>query len=221
MGISRRFQICLLFSLIGHSLCFCLVTIIFPPAGFKNNRCPAVNFLGPILPPEQKITAQTPLKSFAKKLDKECIVSLPGFIAPLLLPIEQTVSNPANIIGAIEKDIAGGDSFKKLSVHTTEAVPNLLQREIIFQPPFPKYYALNEPLSPKNAAIFKINVSPDGTIEKITSMKLSGNPEMDTILARYIKKWRFAPAWTQGSRQQIVKINIRTETSCITACDKE
>ncbi|MFH1246070.1 MAG: hypothetical protein V1662_06270 [Candidatus Omnitrophota bacterium] len=162
------------------------------------------------------------IESFTKKLDKKCVVSLPEFnsCAPLFLQRERTVINPGSIIGTIGNDSRGEDSLKKLSLDT-ENLPELLQREIIFQPPFPKYYELTEPKPTRSYAIFKIFISAAGTIDEITNVKLSGNPEMDMTLARYIKKWRFAPAFGPDGQWQTVKINLHTGVSAITTCENK
>lgn len=240
MGINRQLQTCLLFSIAGHLVCFCSVAVFFPHIGFKDNHYSTVNFLGTILtapfapeqqladtalllPKSKQLTAQSTnskMESFTKKLDKKCIVHIPGSDCParLFLPIEQTVINPANIIGPIGKDTADKDSLKKLSLDIEDS-PSLLQREIIYQPPFPKYYELSEFKPKRNYAIFKIYISSAGTIEEIVNIKFSGNPEMDMALARYINKWRFAPAFEQEGQWQIVKINLQTGTGHITTCE--
>ncbi len=82
-------------------------------------------------------------------------------------------------------------------------------RQIIFQPAFLNYpeVAIQQELK-GDWAIFKIYISADGLVEQLICIQVSGNPEIDAALARYIERWRFAPVAGLQGQWQTVKISL-------------
>jgi len=85
----------------------------------------------------------------------------------------------------------------------------LLQREIIFKPPIPEYpeVATQQELK-AGFVIFKIHLSDDGLVEEAINVRSCGNPEIDAALARYIRKWRFAPVVGRKRQKETIKIDL-------------
>ena len=85
-------------------------------------------------------------------------------------------------------------------------------RGVVFQPPFPQYPEWDELKLKSNRVIFKIYISPEGLVEEIISMQASGDPEIDAALARYVRRWRFAPVLNQQGQWQNVKLNLNSNS---------
>lgn len=82
------------------------------------------------------------------------------------------------------------------------------QREIIFQPPLPEYPEWRQEEFLTSFAIFKIYISSQGLVEQLVCVQASGNPEIDASLARYIGRWRFAPAPGEKGQWQTARIDL-------------
>jgi len=82
-------------------------------------------------------------------------------------------------------------------------------RQIIFQPAFLNYpeVAIQQELK-GDWSIFKIYISADGLVEQLICIQVSGSPEIDAALARYIERWRFAPVAGLQGQWQTVKISL-------------
>ena len=121
------------------------------------------------------------------------------------LPIEREALNPD---GFIDIDAHGEErTFAASFVSINET---LLQREIIFQPPIPEYPedATTQQELKTSFVIFKIYVSDDGLVEEAINVCSCGNPEIDAALARYIRRWRFAPVAGRKRQIQTIKIDL-------------
>jgi TonB family protein len=81
-------------------------------------------------------------------------------------------------------------------------------REIIFQPAFSVYPEWEQHELKADNVVFKIFISAEGLVEEVTNLKTSGNPEIDAALARYIRRWRFAPASDLSGQWQRVKMKL-------------
>ena len=208
MIISRQLRIALLISFLWHLFLFFSVSIVFLPGGFKLKQYYSVCFLGSILRDSITFGQRLPL-------DKRQLVELPSeadisardpFSAgqyAFLRPEKETLSPESLIdVDVPEEIIPSLASFVSI-----EAMPS--QREIIFQPVIPCYpeWASGQGFK-GNPTVFKINISPDGLVQEVVNIQASGNPEIDASLARYIRRWRFAPAFNQQTHWQTIKINL-------------
>ena len=202
--VSRKLQISLLVSFVFHFLCISFVSITFLSSGYKMNRYCSVNFFGSIL------SRLEPIEQFKKK----DMVKLPAEadiqrkIAPfsqkpdVSLRLKKQTLNPDEFVD-IDMPKVEPPSFASLS----SARP-AQEREVIFKPPLPEYPEWRQPGGRGASAIFKIYISADGLVEQSICMQGSGNPEIDAALARYIRRWRFAPALGANFALQTVKINL-------------
>lgn len=89
------------------------------------------------------------------------------------------------------------------------AVTSSQKREIIFQPPLPKHPEWRQQKIRADQAVFKIYISAEGLVEEVLNSESSSHPEIDAALARYLSRWRFAPAASQKGQWQTVRIGLR------------
>ncbi len=139
------------------------------------------------------------------------------------LPVKRDTLNPDSFIDVDTRQrpgFSGLSSEAQAEVGTaTQRDSSLLQnrpspsrsggREIIFQPPISEYPEWIDSREFKGSSVvFKIYISADGLVQEITNVQLSGNPEMDAALARYIRRWRFAPIFSLPGQWQTIKIKL-------------
>lgn len=207
--ISRQMRQALLISLLWHLFCISFVSIIFTPKGFKRNKYFSVYFLGSILNggvsfPE----SQQALHNDSVKLPSEADIQIG--IAPF--------NEGSDISFSEQKKIVDPDSIIDLDYLEKEApaLTNLgplkrldHKREIIFRPEFPKYPEWVQQDFRASFIVFNVYISAEGLVEQLICLQASGNPEIDVTLARYIERWRFAPASSQQGEWQKVKIDLQ------------
>lgn len=214
MIINRQLRITLLISFLWHLFWLSCVTIIFLPSGLKPRQYSSVHFLGSILSnsvahverPKQlpgKVKTEVPEVEFPSEALVGKISHFKQSPHPTLA-VEKEILSPDDIIDVdAPKEIAPS----LLSFASTEKAS--AQREVIFQPPFPEYPEwLGNQEFRASSAVFKIYISSQGLVQEIVNVQASGNPEIDVVLARYVKRWRFAPAQPQEGHWQTVKINL-------------
>lgn len=208
MVINHQLRVALLISLLCHLFWMSFVSIIFLPQGLQAQNYSSVYFFGSILTgPVAILDARAPLdrrpypenQSFLLEMEaqRESSDRLPKSS----LPIEKETFNLDDFIdldapGKIAPFISG---FSPAEISS--------QREIIFQPPYPQYPEWSQQEFRDSSVVFKVYISADGLVEQLINVQGSGNPEIDVVLARYIRKWRFAPSCEQQGQWQIVKIN--------------
>ena len=212
MIISRQLRIALLISFLWHLFWFFSVSIVFLPRGFKLKQYSSVCFLGSILRDSITFGQMLPLeKRQLVELPSEADISTRDPFSAgqyASLPLEKKTLSPESFIDVDipEKIVPSLTSFVSI-----EATPS--QREVIFQPVIPGYpeWASGQGFK-ENPTVFKINISPDGLVQEIVNIRVSGNPEIDAALARYIRRWRFAPAFNQQTHWQIINLKFNDKT---------
>jgi len=95
--------------------------------------------------------------------------------------------------------------FGRSPVLTQEQGP---KRQILFRPPFPEYPEWQHYQLKGNYAVFEVCVLGDGLAGQVINVKTCGNPEIDAVLARYLRKWRFAPSSEQKEQWQRIKLTL-------------
>jgi len=71
-------------------------------------------------------------------------------------------------------------------------------RSLIFKPALPSYQELiavsgQDLVKPYFKVKMRLVIAPDGTVKAVDKLETSGQPEVDLIAIRYLKKWRFSP----------------------------
>lgn len=203
--ISKEFRVAFLFSFLCHVLLICLVSVVFLPNRFALNQHTAVIFLGSILHgsvtkeqtgPQRKAFLELPFEAKAARVD--------GFLDMPLdsLAAEKETFAPDRFIVDVDKqqkEFAQSFLAKKMVSST---------REIIFQPDFRAYPEWGQQALKVGAVVFNIFVSADGLVEEVVNLQASGDPEIDTALARYLRRWRFAPVPDNQGQWQRVKMRL-------------
>jgi hypothetical protein len=186
------------------------ICIVFPSHNLESRKFSPVIFLGSILqkPVVMRQTRHMAKREFSKlfsKMDLQKEANCFNQLSPISLSIERENIDPDKFIDV--------DKSKKrqllLPSFAMTEYPRA-QREIIFRPTFFEYPEWSEQEFSTVEAIFKIYISADGFVEQIINEQVSGNPEIDAALARYIAKWRFTPTFDQSGQWQIIKIDSNT-----------
>lgn len=207
MLISRQLRIALLISFLWHFFWMCAVNIVFLPRGGQLRQYSSIAFLGSIL--RNSFAGEETLP--AKKPD---FAELPAGLTarnfsifeqtpPVSLALEKISLNPDNFVEL--------DSAKEVGLSTEEFVSTkstLKEREVIFRPATPEYPEWTQQGFISSSVIFHVYISADGLVEETTNIQGSGNPQIDAALARYIRKWRFAPRLDKQGTWQMVKISL-------------
>ena len=210
----------LLISFLWHLFCMSFVSIVFLPGGFKPRQCSSAYFLGSIL--RSPVSARPAYQQAGgqarqmPRVDKGDFVKLPPELDTQMdithFSERQRTSLPA------QRKVLNPDDFIDVDV-SKEGIPYRPSpsrsggrsggRQIIFQPAFLNYpeVAIEQELK-GNWAGFKIYISADGLVEQLICIQVSGSPQIDAALARYIERWRFAPVAGLQGQWQTVKINL-------------
>lgn len=227
MFINRQLRIALLISFLWHLFCLSSVSIIFLPVGLKQKQYCSVYFLGSILRgPISFGQIHYDNKKHFVELPLEAVDQMKGHFSGrpyTSLPLERGFLNPEGIIEVDAHLRQGPPSlFEQRRISPVASAkedysgPSLKnssqQREIIFQPSFPEYPEwIGSQEFRASPVIFKIYISGDGLVQEIINVQASGDPEIDVILARYIKRWRFAPAFSLQGQWQTVRLSLDVE----------
>lgn len=212
MFINRQMRLALLISLLWHLFWMFSVSILFLPSGFKLKRYSSVHFLGSILRgplsfDRAQPTQEKHLVGFPSEADIQRMSHF-NKSPDASLPAEKVVFSPDSFI---DVDISKDNAATMVSFLTEKAIS--AQREIIFRPPLPEYPEWEEGQRYiTSCLVFKIYISSQGLVQEIINEQASGNPEIDAALARYIRKWRFAPASGLQGQWQTIKINLNDKT---------
>jgi len=83
-----------------------------------------------------------------------------------------------------------------------------LKRQILFRPSFPEYPEWQYYQLKGNYAVFEVCVLGDGLVGQVINVTTCGNPEIDAVLGRYLRKWRFAPSSNQKEQWQKIKLAL-------------
>lgn len=205
MFIDRPLRLAIIISFFWHLFWMSSVSIMFLPLGFKPRSFVQVNFLGTIVSNEPAKLSKTAenainlnqiinLAAWPKEDSNE--TQLPD------LPLERKGVEPDELIDvdvpAQIKPFAAGSS-------ADESSP---ERVVIFQPPLPQYPEWTQQEFKKGTIVFDVYISASGLVEQLVNLEGSGNPDIDAALARYIRRWRFAPAEERDACWQNVKIDL-------------
>lgn len=209
MVISRQLRIALLISFLWHLFCMSFVSIVFLPGAFKPRQYSSVYFLGSILrnPVSARHVPRLYKGDFVKlppELDTRMEITPFSERQRTFLPAQRKVLNPDDFI---DVDVSK-EGIPYRPSPSRSAGPGG-GRQIIFQPAFLNYpeVAIQQELK-GDWAIFKIYISADGLVEQLICIQVSGSPEIDAALARYIERWRFAPVAGLQGQWQTVKISL-------------
>lgn len=195
------------------------VSVVLLPKGFKLNIQPVIVFLGPIL-------RDAPVASEGAVTSKKDFVILPA--AAELLQQSNFINMPP-LLNAGNKETLDAENY--IDPDTLQA-PTFTQfvagntptdvRELIFRPPFPAYPEWEQQHFKTGNVRLKAFVSSEGLVEEVVVTQASGNPEVDAALARYVRKWRFAPSGdAQGQWQRLtLRLNFEAASTLMVNIEK-
>ncbi len=206
MVIGRQLHLALLISFIWHLFWMSFITIVFLPGKFEPSRYSSVCFLGSIL--KSPVSTRSPVGEQSGQ-------------GQISLPFKRTLIRPGFREGgeasfAFERETLNPDSFidvdepiGKVSPAATfvSAKTTARQRELLYQPPLSIYPEWTQQELKAEFVAFRIYISAKGLVEQVINVQASGNPEIDAALARYIERWRFAPAPGPQGQWQTVEIS--------------
>jgi TonB family protein len=107
-------------------------------------------------------------------------------------------------------------SSGKSSIKSSESPLPLIEgpirsRGIIYRPPLPKPKRWTERSNQYTDAELKFLVSPEGKVLYVEKILSSGDPEVDLLWMRYIKRWRFLPEHTNINQWGKIRLNFDLE----------
>ncbi|MBN2097706.1 MAG: hypothetical protein JW714_04420 [Candidatus Omnitrophica bacterium] len=204
MIINKELRIALLLSLCWHLFWMSSVSIVFVPRGLGVRQFSGVNFLGSILGSSAE-EGLAPASGFSQ-LPQELNIQKTYFTKSpqAILPLEKNFPNTDDFID-LAVPVAKGPV---LITSATEGDTSLAGRQPIFKPPFPQYLNWVEEELKTDAVSFKTYIEPSGLVQEVINVQASSNPEIDVLLARYVRKWRFAPGAGATGEWQIIKIPL-------------
>jgi TonB family protein len=212
MLINRALAMALFISFLWHLFWVSFVSIVFLPSGLSAKKYSSVNFLGSIL--RSSAFTRLPAERHGGQVDRSEIDiqrQSPFHTRPYLsFPLERKNLDPESFI---DVDMLLNRRYAKLSTQTVlkQVLPagsnSSVQREIIFQPSLPDYPEWDHSEFRGALIMFKIYISAEGLVQDVINVQASGNPGMDAALARYIRRWRFAPAFGSQGQWQTVRIS--------------
>jgi len=213
MFINRQLRLALLISFFWHVFLMTSVSIVFLPRGLKVKQYSSVAFLGSILrSPVSFAEAPLALREFPLEIDSQRQSFFYGEPQGSLISEKKAFEPDEFIDTDLPLDQGyGAGSYATLAREDSSKQSSKLEREVVFRPPIPKYpeWAGNQEAI-GSCVVFKIYISSQGLVQAATNVQGSGNPEIDASLARYVRKWRFAPV-VKEAQWQTVKINLDVE----------
>ena len=212
MFINRQMRLALLISLLWHLFWMFSVSIVFLPSGFKLKQYFSVHFLGSILSDSLSMAKETDVhRKHSLQFPSEADIQRANHFKAspdVFLATEKVTLSPDSFI---DVDIVKDNILTTLSSLTKKTVS--VGREVIFRPLLPEYPELEDSQACRaGSVVFKVYISGQGLVQEVINEQASGNPEIDAALARYIRKWRFAPACNLQGQWQSIKINLDDKT---------
>ncbi len=200
----------LLFSILWHLFWFSSIKIVSLPAKVQYPRFSAISFLGPLMDEpsfEVHVTAspfsrsqpmvpsgwirKVPFQEFLKE-ETDLLKGIPGDFLRLQ---KRNPTVPLKEEGRIKEDVLllKGPAASRL---------------LYYRPPLPELPRWLDPRDVRSSLELRFWVSPRGkvvTIEKITS---SGDPTLDLIGIRHLRRWQFNPKATDQEEAGIVTLHF-------------
>ncbi len=208
MLLSRQLRVALLISFIWHLFWLSFIRIVsLPPIYLANQYC-SVYFLGSILQsPISVIQRSLPLKKAPVEVPAEFAIRLDS---RQFSKTDEAVLRTARAVPSPDTFVDLDEPLKNTPKSTGlySIAGQLQQRKLLYQPELFRYPEWTQQELKAKAALFKVYISANGLVEQSICVQASGNPEIDAALARYIEKWRFAPASGVNGQWQSVKIDL-------------
>lgn len=207
MLISKQLRVALIISFFWHLFWISSICIIFLPNSLPKRQFPLVNFIGSVLrnniADNQSLTRPAALVSLPAEAD----IHRQGFfkISPdVFLQLEKKYFRSSRFI-----DVDKSERKKAIFKNVSSSSPvKTKDREILFRPAFHQYPEWNTQQISRNDIVFKIYISAEGLVQQVINLRTCGNPEIDAALARYIRRWRFAPDADQRAQWQKIKLSL-------------
>jgi len=210
MLINRQLRIALLISFLWHLFWISSVSVVFLPATFNPHDYSRINFLGSILQEKSSTFKTLPALTKLIEIPPEANINKLSLFTtePFTLFATEKKFLHSNLLIDIDKP------EKSLPFKEARRSSGNTNREILFRPSFPQYPEWTQQQIKGDDAIFNIYISGQGLVQQVINVHTCGNPEIDVVLARYLRKWRFAP--DTNSKPQWQKIKLTLELKDIT-----
>lgn len=203
MFIPKQMRTALLISFFWHFLLFSCVCVIFLPINLNTRQYSRTNFLGSILRQTELIGPASPAAKSFTVLPPEAQIqnrSHPDNI-DVTLPVEKEALDFDKIVNI--DSLARGLPFAVTFCSSQTKKP---QSKLLYQPPYPVLPEWQAQQPQADFTIFKVYILACGLVQQVITVYSSGNPELDAALARYVRKWRFAPMFEEEGQWQMVKV---------------
>lgn len=204
--LNKELQVALVFSFLWHAFLFSAVSLVFLPESLPLNQHPAVAFLGSIL--------RDPLVR-GPRAERGSLLEMPlgldtaksSFLGrPVATPqVDKEALSPDDFVGDVDRQ------KEQVAQSFRQAPGEYSGREVIFQPSFQIYPEWQQRQPEAGSVVLRILVSPEGLVEEVVNVRSSGDPDIDAALARYVRRWHFAPLVEQKVQWQTVTIRLDLE----------
>lgn len=215
----RGFWTALALSLAWHFFWFFAITVVVTPEKHRAKKGPRVVSLGPVLDDE---LFRTLLES-RPQLSETFYRDLESTGPPLEPPVERIEkSEPGDVVSvpygrrfvSSLKGLLGDDKSAPDTRWPSEGPPErqpevagaLAGRAVIDRPEPPVLTFGLDPSLRSAEVDVAVRVDPSGSVVSAEVLRSSGDPEIDALWVRYVRRWHFAPA--PGSKEQDGRIRL-------------
>ena len=224
MGSDRLKEIsfggALFVSVLWHLFWFSSITIVSFPAKVNYPHFSDISFLGTLLDKPNFEVHITP-KPFLRVQSVIPQGSVSGFpfqelpeetpdLLKMTRPYDGTRWNiPSELLGLQKKNPA---ALLKTEEHVKNDFSSLKgaasSRILYYQPPLPELPKWINPRDVQSSLELRFWVSPRGKVVNIEKVTSSGDPTLDLIWIRYLRRWQFNPKATNEEEMGMVTLNF-------------
>ena len=215
----------LFFSVLWHLFWISSITIVSLPAKVQYPRFSSISFLGPLLDEpnfEVHVSQKLPLRGetmrVQERVNRSPFQEFPEETADLLkidLPDSKRLLAIPNELLGLEK--GNPTSFLKEDERLKKETPLLTgpaaSRALYYQPPLPELPKWLDPQEVRSSFELRFWVTPRGKVVGIEKVTSSGDPTLDLIGMRYLRRWQFNPKVTEQEEWGVVTLHFPISSS--------
>jgi|GEM_PF-2634440 len=215
----------LFFSVLWHLFWISSVTIVSLPAKVQYPRFSSISFLGPLLDEpnfEVHVSQKPPLRGEMRmaqeRVNRSPFRGFPeetvGLLKIDLFDSKRSLTIPNELFGLEKRNPT---FFLKEDERLKKETPVLngpaASRILYYQPPLPELPKWLDPREVRSSFELRFWVTPRGKVVGIEKVTSSGDPTVDLIGMRYLRRWQFNPKATEQEEWGMVTLHFPISSS--------
>ena len=215
----------LFISILWHLFWISSVTIVSLPAKVQYPHFSSVSFLGPLLDApnfEVHVSQKPPLRGEMMRVqewvDRSPFQGFPEETVDLLKidlsDSERSPTLPNELLGLEKRNPTSfSKEDERLKKETSILSGPAASRILYYQPPLPELPKWLDPQEVRSSFELRFWVTPRGKVVGIEKVTSSGDPTLDLIGMRYLRRWQFNPKTTEQEEWGTVTLHFPISSS--------